>query len=245
MVKLTEIEYWQGIQGAPSIDIDDSNVIKQWLEKNVDFGSMHSCIEIGCYPGRYLSIFGERGVELNGIDYIPQVSKLQSLYKDRGYRTGQFHCADFHEQTIQGEFDCVFSLGLVEHFGDWEDVLIKHLDLVAKNGLLIIEVPNFRGWMQRLPRLLFDRDNYLRHNLKSMDLNLWIDILEKNNFEVVKAEGIGGYMLWFERKCGGLELLARNVFVRLMRFMHRTMYAKQANGRSFSGALGVIARKRG
>lgn len=245
MNKLTEIEYWQDIQGSPSIDIDDKNVIKLWIEKNIDIKNINRCIEIGCYPGRYLSIFGKYGVELNGIDYIPQVSKLSDLYKNRGYKTGQFYCLDFHEHSIQDEFDCVYSLGFIEHFNNWESVFTRHLDLVSKDGFLIVEVPNFGGWMQRLPRLLFDRENYFRHNTESMDLDLWIDILKKNDFEIIKAESIGGYMLWFEKKCGKRELLLRRIFVRFMRLIQNIIYAGQENHPSFSGALGVIARKRG
>lgn len=244
MNKLTDIRYWETIQGKPCIELEDNNIIKVWIEENINITALNSCIEIGCYPGRYLSIFGNHGIELNGIDYLSEVSSLAALYSNNGYRVGKFYCLDFHEDTIKDQFDCVFSLGFIEHFSNWQNVFIKHFDLVADGGLLIIEVPNFRGWMQRLPRLIFDRKNYLRHNIKSMDLEIWIDILKKNNFEILKAEAIGGYLLWFERPCGKVELVLRGLFVKFMRLVKGIFYQSQINDVSFSGALIIVARKK-
>jgi hypothetical protein len=37
-----------------------------------------SCLELGCYPGRYLSVLGALGYELHGVDLTPMVdTKLQ------------------------------------------------------------------------------------------------------------------------------------------------------------------------
>jgi len=198
MSKLTDIKYWENVQGSPIITLEENNIIKQWIEKSVDIKSLNSCIEIGCYPGRYLSIFAKHHVEINGIDYIPETKKIMELYKSKGYKVGEFYCIDFHQKTINNKFDCVYSLGFIEHFIDWEYIFEKHLSLVNNNGLVIIEVPNFRGWLQRIPRILFDYKNYKRHNIDSMNLSRWITILNQNNFDILRAEYIGGYMLWFE-----------------------------------------------
>lgn len=243
MAKLTDIKYWQSIQGSPCVDIDDNNIIKKWIENNVELKKIRNCVEIGCYPGRYLSIFGDYGIELNGIDYIPNISEIATLCKQKGYKTGYFHCVDFHQNTITNKFDCVYSLGFLEHFKDWAFVFKKHLDLVDSGGLVIIEVPNFRGWMQRLPRLLFDRENYLRHNIESMNINAWEKILEQHNFEIITADNIGGYMLWFEKKCNKPELILRRLFVFFLKIIKNVLYPLQKDHPAFSGAIGIIARK--
>lgn len=244
MNKLTDIKYWESAQGHPCIDLNEDNIIKKWIESNADIKQLGTCIEIGCYPGRYLSIFGNHGVEVNGIDYLPEVSKIEALCKEKGYKTGEFYCLDFHKENIEGKFDCVYSLGFIEHFNDWESVFKKHFDLLSKDGILIIEAPNFSGWMQRIPRLIFDRENYFRHNTESMNLNQWVQLLKDNEFEILKADFIGGYTLWFERECGPIESLIRRSILFLLRMLKTTIYHKVNNHQSFSGALGIIAKKR-
>jgi len=244
MSKLTDIDYWVQVQGPPTITLEENNIIKRWIEKNVDIKQLKSCIEIGCYPGRYLSIFGKYQVQINGVDYLPSTQKLTELYKSKGYEVGDFYCLDFQKNTINNKFDCVYSLGFIEHFTEWENIFMKHLSLVNDNGLVIIETPNFSGWLQRIPRIIFDYKNYKRHNIESMNLGRWLKILNENNFEILRAEYIGGYMLWFEKDCGSVERLARSVFCFVMRALKIALYSKKENHRSFSGAIGVIAKKR-
>lgn len=245
MTRLTDVTYWTKAQGLPDVRIDENNVIYQWITGHVDMTPIRNCIEIGCFPGRYLSIFGQRGVELNGIDFIPSVTKLAALFEAKGYKTGSFHCMDFVEATFAGSFDCVYSLGFIEHFGDWEHVFRKHLPLLRPGGLVIIEVPNFRGWMQRLPRRLFDRENVRRHNLDAMNLRRWREILKDEDFEILREDYIGGYMMWFEKDCGRVERLLRRMVMRMMRALKATLYPGLKDGLEFSGAMGIIARKAG
>lgn len=244
MTKLTEITYWENIQGPPKIELEENNIIKKWIEKHVAIKKLKNCLEIGCYPGRYLSIFGKHGVQLNGIDYLPTTPGLAELYKSKGYKVGSFHCLDFHKETIAESFDCVYSLGFIEHFTDWEKIFEKHLNLTKENGIVIIETPNFHGWLQRIPRIIFDHENYKRHNIESMNLDRWVEILTNNNFEIITAEYIGGYMLWFEKDCGRIERLVRRYTTLALQGLKSIIYPKTENHYSYSGAIGVIARKR-
>jgi SAM-dependent methyltransferase len=244
MTRLTDQIYWQKVQGSPCMDLDSNNAIKLWLDRNFDFTKINNCVEIGCYPGRYLTIFGDRGVELNGVDYLPRVKEIERLCSRRGYKVGAFYAQDFLSEPIPRKFDCVYSLGFVEHFTNWQEVFSRHFDLVAPKGYLIVEVPNFSGWLQRLPRLLFDRENYRRHNIKAMLLDEWVVLLRANNFEVVKAEGLGGYMLWFEDKQSLIGRLFRGIVVRLLKVVRKLLYGRAENHVAFSGALIVVAQRR-
>ena len=44
--------------------------IRRWIEEYIPpaRGPEQTCLEIGCYPGRFISVFGELGYELSGID---------------------------------------------------------------------------------------------------------------------------------------------------------------------------------
>jgi SAM-dependent methyltransferase len=44
-----------------------------------------------------------------------------------------------------GRFDVVYSLGLIEHFGDVTDAVRAHVDLVLPGGLLLLGAPNLGG----------------------------------------------------------------------------------------------------
>lgn len=244
MNKLTDIDYWENIQGNPCVDLDKNNIIKEWIESHIDLKKIKRCVEIGCYPGRYLSIFGDHGVEVNGVDYLPNVSRIEELCISKGYKTGKFYCLDFHAQKLNEKFDCVYSLGFIEHFDDWENVFKKHLDLVTEEGLIIVEAPNFKGWMQRIPRLLFDCKTLKKHNLSSMDLTKWEKIIKENGFETITADYFGGYNLWYDKKSSKAESYLRKLSHKIFRLLKIIIYRKTKNDPSFSSYVGIIAKKR-
>ncbi len=242
--ELTDPNYWENIQGAPDINLDDDNLISTWLCENIDFSRMKDCIEIGCYPGRYLSIFANNDVVVNGIDYIESVNQLADLFRKNNFEVGEFHCADFRQFHTKKKYDCVCSFGFVEHFNDWKEIFIKHFELVNSGGKLIIEVPNFKGALQRLPRIIFDRKNYLRHNIDSMDLVLWKELLIENGYQIEFAGYIGGYSLWFEKPdTNFLTRKSKSILIRLLRIYKKIIYGDLANHPEYSAAVGIIARK--
>jgi L-malate glycosyltransferase len=244
MNKLTNIQYWEAIQAAPNIFIDKNDIVKKWIESNLYLLNIKNCLEIGCYPGRYLSIFAKNGIEVNGIDYIPRVIELYDLFKSSGYNAGEFYCGDFLNIKINRKYDCVYSLGFLEHFENWEDVFIKHFELLSDGGVIIIEVPNFRGWLQCIPRFLFDRKNLKRHNIKSMHLGKWRNILLKNNFEIIYSGYFGGYSLWFEDKINSNTIkLFKIIVINILRLIKNIIFRNKLDHKCFSAAIGVIAKK--
>jgi SAM-dependent methyltransferase len=245
MNKLTTQNYWVNVQGQPNIKLDNANIIKYWIESQLDFSSIRNCIEIGCFPGRYLSIFADHHVEVNGIDYIPEVSELKDLFLKNGNKVGQFWEGDFFELSINKKYDCVYSLGFIEHFKDWKLAIKKHCELVNENGYLIIETPNFRGFFQRIPRFLFDYKNYKRHNIESMNLYAWEKILKENGFEILNKEYIGGYLLWFENPPKNKLLIKfKDKIISALKLIVWMIFKDQKDHKLFSAAIGIIAIKR-
>ena len=50
-----------------------------WLEPRIppaDPSEHKSCIEVGCYPGTWLTVYGDQGYELYGIDYCKQLDTM-------------------------------------------------------------------------------------------------------------------------------------------------------------------------
>lgn len=245
MKDLTTLDYWTKAHGTINIELNSNDLIKNWISSYIDFKCIENVFEIGCYPGRYLTIFGDQGVEVNGLDYIEEVSKLGKIFEQKKYRVGQFYNCDFFDFKPYSKYDCVMSLGFIEHFQNWDNTFVKHFEYVNDNGYLIIEVPNFRGFFQKIPRMLFDYENYKRHNISSMKLKEWNDILITNGFEIIYSGYFGGYKLWFEEeKKDKFYLFAKKFMIRGLRLMKKMLFQSKEEHSSFSCAIGIIAKRK-
>ena len=84
----------------------------------------------------------------------------------------------------KAKFDVVCSFGFIEHFDDYETIFKKHIELLNKNGRLIIEMPNFR-YGQKILHNFFDKPNLKRHNLDIMDLKVLESLCMQYNLKIL------------------------------------------------------------
>jgi hypothetical protein len=170
--------------------------------------------------------------------------KLGDVFKEKGYNVGEFINSDFTKYKSHKKYDCVMSFGFIEHFLNWEEIMIMHLDLVSENGYVIIEVPNFRGIFQKVPRFIFDYKNYKRHNINSMDLNKWNVVMKNNGFEIISSNYFGGYELWFESNIRNKSIIKiRNFFLKILKKFKKRIYPNCQEHSSFSCVMGIIAKR--
>lgn len=238
---LVDQSYWDDSYESvkPQI-VPADDQLRLWLEKHLPAGKNSTCMEIGCYPARYLSVLGELGYTLNGIDLTPGVTSLGDYLKSK-YTTGEFIHANFLTYPFDGQYDVVCSFGFIEHFSNWEEVLLKHASLVKPNGLLVIETPNFAGWFQRQIHSIFDSENLKRHNLKSMNPELWSELLSANNFEIIRSEYFGKFEFWSDTKeRNALHKLG----IRILGYMTPILRKVTPGRRSISPYCGLIARRK-
>lgn len=244
MTNLTTLDYWTKAQGGLNLELNENNIIEKWINDNLKVDNIKTSIEVGCYPGKFLTILGKKGVEVNGIDFIPAVKSLADVFKNEGYKVGEFIKADFTKYKSEKKYDCVMSFGFIEHFTNWQEIVHLHLDMVAENGYIIIEVPNFRGFFQQAPRLLFDYKNYKRHNIDSMNLKKWNKIMKDRGFEIVSSEYFGGYQLWFEEPVTSrIVLNLKKYCLKILKKLKEFRYPNVEDDKSFSCVMGVIARR--
>lgn len=189
--------YWSGAYKNSSFTIIPAGgYLRGWLEKYFQHSS-GSVFEIGCFPGGYLDFWGNLGYELNGIDLVDKINPdLYNWLKSRGHQVGELVNGDFVDYKVNRKFDVVYSFGFLEHFINWDQILIKHSELVRPGGRLIIGAPNFRGWAQRLLHFLFDRENYYKHYLPAMDTSKWRRLLEERGFDIIFSGCIGNFDFW-------------------------------------------------
>jgi 2-polyprenyl-3-methyl-5-hydroxy-6-metoxy-1,4-benzoquinol methylase len=160
-----------------------------------------SCLELGCYPGRYLSVLGGLGYELHGVDLTPMVDiKLPIWLSAQGFKVGSFERADVFEFDPDRKFDVVCSFGLIEHFANWQDLFVRHAELVQPGGYLVVTTPNFRSLVQHALHLALDGVNLKRHNLEAMVPLSWRELAEDLGFEVIQCGGIGRFEFWADHQ---------------------------------------------
>lgn len=239
-------EHWNRVyvDEEPQI-IPKMNPIRAWIEAYIPNAEEknNTCIEIGCYPGRFLSVFGELGYELYGIDLADKLEKLPIWLKAKGYKVGYFWKKDFVSFEPERTFDVVASFGFIEHFTNWEEILMKHMSLVKQNGYLILEAPNFIGAFQHWVHVNFDRDNYERHCVPAMDIEKWREVVEVNQFDIIYEKYFGRFTFW---TTGDENLtLVKKLFVKILKKLRRPLNIVLPKDRKMYSPFGcLIARRR-
>ncbi len=223
------------------IEPEDDPVI-QFFKNELPWPQLRSCFEAGCFPGGYLAYFGTKGLELNGIDISDRVQTgLAPFYHSQQLKTGSLIQGDFFAYMPEKKFDVVCSFGFIEHFENWQQVMQKHIDLLNTEGYLIITAPNFRGKFQHFFHRFFDKENYQRHYVPSMNPALWKAFLEQQGMEIIKTGYFGKFDFWVEKTPSFFKHIFLAVLVRL-----KPLAAKfiSQGSESYSPYCGIVARKK-
>jgi 2-polyprenyl-3-methyl-5-hydroxy-6-metoxy-1,4-benzoquinol methylase len=97
-------------------------------------------LEIGCGIGTFLSVAGQRGFQVTGVE----LNKHTAQYAAKTHRIfqGDFQKIDFRQEI----FDVVVMEQTLEHMGNPLQVLQKAYGLLRKGGLIYVGVPRI-DWM--------------------------------------------------------------------------------------------------
>ncbi len=224
---------------------DAGDQVRRWMDRWLGElrGPEVRSLEIGCFPGRYLAYFGERGFEVNGVDLTPRVApEMRDWLAARGYRLGRVEKGDFFAFDDPTGFDVVLSNGFLEHFPDWEKCFSRHLDLVKPGGLLLLATPNFVGRIQNFLHRVLDRGNFDRHVLPAMDLAAWRRLAEARGFEVLDADYFYEFDFWNGPQPRPIWQKILSRAVRALRPLLRLVIP--AGSPSAAPYLGIVARRR-
>ncbi len=244
MTNKASLDHWRDEYSSYKFHIArKKDFIRQWIEKYIApvTDQPKTCLEIGCYPGRFISVFGELGYELHGVDFVDELERLPRWLKHSGYKVGLFSRCDFNEFNPSRKFDVVCSFGFIEHFTNWETILEKHASLVADKGLLVVEAPNFIGGFQHWLHSRFDRENYARHHIPAMNIDKWAELLETTGFEISYAGYFGKFRFWTEPEA---RTVSERLLLRVLRIIQpflRTLLPRDR--KLYSPFCGVIAQR--
>ncbi len=145
-------------------------------------------IEIGCGRGEYLSLLHEAGVEAYGLEYAePSVRHCieRGLRVTRGF-------VDNPDYALQhAPFDAFAALNFLEHWPDPNASLSGIARNLSKDGIGLVEVPNFDMILQKNLFTEFISDHIFYFTRETLET-----LLRLNGFEVIECADVWhGYIL--------------------------------------------------
>ena len=182
-------------------------------EKNVK-----TAIELGGFPGYYAAYLKKyQHLDTTLFDYYIHQGLINQLLEKNGLKQGDISIieADLFNYQPTLLYDMVLSFGLIEHFSNTRSIIQTHLLFLKPGGTLFITLPNFRGvngWVQRK----FDRENYDKHYIESMDPALLARYCRELGLKSVESYYHGKFSTWLEnrsQKSTAVRLLHKAVWL--------------------------------
>lgn len=103
-------------------------------------------LDVGCYTGEFAAAAAEFGFDAFGVEAVEQAAKMAG---DRfGIRVFQ---GMFEDARIDGApFEVISFIHSFEHMSNPHQVVSRARNLLAENGALLIEIPNFDSWSRKV-----------------------------------------------------------------------------------------------
>jgi SAM-dependent methyltransferase len=179
--------------------------------------NLKTAIELGGFPG-YYAIYLKKYQQLDTtlFDYFIHEGLINQLLEKNELKPGDINIieADLFEYKTEKLYDLVLSFGLIEHFNDTKAIIQSHLQFLKPGGLLFITLPNFKsinGWVQKN----FDRENYDKHNINSMDPRKLAEYCRELGLTEVESYYHGKFSVWLENKAeqsSAAKLLVKTIW---------------------------------
>lgn len=227
------VNYWESKKGL-AVQLPANYLFHRQLADVIRKDKVKTAIELGGFPG-YYAVFLKKYFQLDVtlLDYFVHPPVVHELLAKNSLTEKDIHIieTDLFNYTPEKQYDLVLSCGLIEHFNDTADIINRHIAFIKPGGTLFITLPNFKavnGWFQKK----FDRENYDKHNIDSMDPVLLRSICEQAGLKEVKSGYFGRFSVWLEnedQKSAGVRLfkkavwLAGKVFTKIIPFESKNL----------------------
>ncbi|WP_293787590.1 methyltransferase domain-containing protein [uncultured Pedobacter sp.] len=211
------VNYWESKKGL-AVQLPANYLFHKQLADVIRKDQVKTAIELGGFPG-YYAVFLKKYFQLDVtlLDYFVHPPVVHELLAKNSLTEKDIHIieTDLFNYTPEKQYDLVLSCGLIEHFNDTADIIRRHIAFIKPGGTLFITLPNFKavnGWFQKN----FDRENYDKHNIDSMDPVLLKSICEHAGLKQVKSGYFGRFSVWLEnedQKSAGVRLFKKAVWL--------------------------------
>ncbi len=231
MGSIVSSKYWDNHWRKEDFSIASKlHPIRQWIESEILPTTEFDVFEIGCYPGKFLAVFGELGYTLNGIDSFPKTNLAMPRWlKDEGYKIGKFYQSDFLNFSSKRQYNIVCSFGFIEHFKNWDEVLTQHIKLTKEGGCIMIDVPNLKSSLYYFLYKIFEPEVLKNHDFSALD-KVAIEKVFKNNGCIIKpVKYLGHFYFRFVTKQSQTSLIIEkciNFFKPFFELLPKSVYER-------------------
>ncbi|MFH1855868.1 MAG: class I SAM-dependent methyltransferase [Candidatus Omnitrophota bacterium] len=143
-----------------------------------------SILDVGCGDGAFLLHLKDLGWRVQGLEINSYAAKRA---EEKGVKV---YNQDLLDADFEGEtFDVVRLWSVLEHLHDPSATIEKVGRILKKGGFLIIQTPNFGSLARSVFKEKWSAFDAPRH-LYSFNSGTLRNIIEKNNFEIVKMHTI-------------------------------------------------------
>ncbi|RYE31075.1 MAG: class I SAM-dependent methyltransferase [Sphingobacteriaceae bacterium] len=209
-------KYWESKKDL-AVAIKPNYTFHRILRKLIKKNTIKTAIELGGFPGYYaIYLHKYENLQTTLFDFYVHTGILVDVLAANNLSEKSIGVieGDLFKYKALKQYDLVLSCGLIEHFEDTKDIIKRHLSFLKPGGTLFITLPNFlgvNGWVQRN----FDPENYSKHNVKSMQLELLAKICNELNLQEIELNHYGKFSVWLENqreKSAAAKIITKTVW---------------------------------
>lgn len=174
----------------------DSQVIEYILMKEINRCNPKTILELGCGNSTWLPYIAKKtNAQVTGIDYSEEGCTLAKQRLKLEGIAGEIVCNDIFKIDPKkiGQYDFVYSLGLVEHFSDLQGILNEELKFVKPGGVLFTEIPNLKYSIHGILSWIYQPELLKKH--KRISKKELIKAYESCNLQNIEGNYVGLFSL--------------------------------------------------
>lgn len=185
------------------------DMFMSWSDK-----SSMDIIELGCAPGLMLkTLYRLRPCHrFFGIDYSQKALDLTHEYLSQNHIEAGLIYGDIRIYRPEKTYDLVCSFGLIEHFDDPVEIVRAHKKFVAKDGRIVVTVPNLANRYVKRALEKFRPIDLQTHNLKIMDPVALFNAFAESGLKNIRVGGAVGPLLPTPKTTPTLESKLYKIF---------------------------------
>lgn len=194
------LNYWEEKNEIVKTEVKSQYLFSKAFNKSVKEIKPKSAVEIGGFPG-FFAIYLKKylNIPVTIFDYVIHIKIFEELLAYNGLNKDDIGVieGDMFDYAIDKKYDFVYSVGLIEHFKDIQNIIKIHLQFCNEGKRVFIVLPNFRsinGYINKL----FDRSHYDAHNIDCMDITYLREEAKKAGMKNISCYYQGKFSIWVE-----------------------------------------------